>query len=318
MSVAKLPAIAIHGGAWGIPENLAGPSVDGVQRAARAGHDVLAEGGSALDAVVAAICVMEDDPAFDAGTGSVLTLDGEVEMDAVVMEGRNLRAGGVACVQNIKNPCILAREVLEKTEHVLLVGPGANKFADECGIPTVQADSLITDTARAELEHFKKYKTTINVLFNNRNVPQGHDTVGAVAVDKTGCVAFCTSTGGITAKRPGRVGDTSIVGDYLVTYHVAHVPSLILELDVDVNPPPTTARQLPIYPLPSGVPCQEAADRGLEYMTERVGSAGGVVVVSSQGDIGFSFTTDRMAWAWARGGELHYGLDAGQHVVASL
>ncbi|XP_048258966.1 isoaspartyl peptidase/L-asparaginase-like isoform X3 [Haliotis rufescens] len=315
MSVAKLPAIAVHGGAWGIPDSLAGPSVEGVQRAARAGYDVLTEGGSALDAVVAAICILEDDPVFDAGTGSVLTLDGEVEMDAVVMEGRNLKAGGIACVQNIKNPCVLARQVLEKTEHVLLVGPGANKFASECGIPTVPDESLITDTARAELEHFRKYKTTVNQLFNNREVPLGHDTVGAVAVDQTGCVAFGTSTGGITAKRPGRVGDTSIVGagGYAdnrsgAVSSTGHGEGIIRVC---------LAKRITDL-MEQGVPCQEAADRGLAYMTERVGSAGGVVVVSSQGDVGFSFTTDRMAWAWARGGELHYGLDPGQHTGVSL
>ncbi|KAJ8308615.1 hypothetical protein KUTeg_013489 [Tegillarca granosa] len=187
----QTPVIVIHGGAWAIPDDLAEASVEGVIRAAKTGYATLLDGGSAVDAVENAVKVLEDEPAFDAGTGSVLNSNGEVEMDAVIMDGKTLSAGG--------------------TDHVLLVGNGANQFAEEIGMERVQTEELVTEEGRKEYEHFLKFKTTVNVLFRNRD-NSGHDTVGTVAMDKNGNVAFGTSTGGITAKRPGRVGDSPIIG----------------------------------------------------------------------------------------------------------
>ncbi|XP_022091356.1 isoaspartyl peptidase/L-asparaginase-like isoform X1 [Acanthaster planci] len=204
------PVVLVHGGAWAIPDGLVQASCQGVQNAAREGYRVLEEGGkgTALDAVVAAVCILEDDPAFDAGTGSVLNEDGEVEMDAIVMEGQHLKTGAVACVKNIRNPVKLARLVMEKTEHILLVGDGANKFAKSVGMKEVPVATLVSDNAVKELEHFKKFNKTVDGLFSTRD----HDTVGAVAVDSEGNVACATSTGGITAKMAGRVGDSPLIG----------------------------------------------------------------------------------------------------------
>ncbi|KAK3608611.1 hypothetical protein CHS0354_042609 [Potamilus streckersoni] len=205
------PVVIVHGGAWNIPDHLLKGSIEGAKASARAAYQILKTGGSALDAVVAAIRVLEDEVCFDAGTGSVLNSNGEVEMDALIMDGETLKAGCVACVQNIKNPIDLARLVMEKTEHVLLVGKGANQFAEEVEMKTVPMSELVTDEAMWEFENFKQYGNTVTQFFGRKD-GLGHDTVGAVALDIRGNVACGTSTGGITAKRPGRVGDSPVVG----------------------------------------------------------------------------------------------------------
>eukprot|EP00105_Crassostrea_gigas_P021772 XP_011441041.1 PREDICTED: isoaspartyl peptidase/L-asparaginase [Crassostrea gigas] len=317
------PVVVIHGGAWAIPDKLSSASVEGVCSAARAGYDVLIRGGSAMDAVEAAVRVMEDCPAFDAGTGSVLNTKGEVEMDSVIMDGRELQCGSVACVQNIKNPVSLARAVLEKTDHTLLVGKGANEFAEEIGIRTVPTDSLVTEDAREEWRHFMQFKTTVNVLFRNREATPstsavcdtlGHDTVGAVALDRSGTTAAATSTGGITAKRPGRVGDSPIVGAgayadnesgaVSTTGHGESITKVCL------------ARQV-THLMESGMSAQKASEVALQKMADRVKGHGGVVTVSKDGDIGKHFTTERMAWAWIKAGKLHYGLNCGEDFIAA-
>lgn len=257
------------------------------------------------------------------GTGSVLNTKGEVEMDSVIMDGRELQCGSVACVQNIKNPVSLARAVLEKTDHTLLVGKGANEFAEEIGIHTVPTDSLVTEDAREEWRHFMQFKTTVNVLFRNREATPstsavcdtlGHDTVGAVALDRSGTTAAATSTGGITAKRPGRVGDSPIVGAgayadnesgaVSTTGHGESITKVCL------------ARQV-THLMESGMSAQKASEVALQKMADRVKGHGGVVTVSKDGDIGKHFTTERMAWAWIKAGKLHYGLNCGEDFIAA-
>jgi beta-aspartyl-peptidase (threonine type) len=162
------PLIIIHGGAWAIPDSFVEASKLGVQMAAKAGWAKLSLGGTSLDAVEAAVSILEDDPVFDAGTGAVLTLDGEVELDAMIMEGKDLRCGAIACVKNIKNPVQLARLVMEKTEHVMLVGKGANDFATENGVKLVVREELVTIEAIKQWEQYKKYKNTVSSLFSER------------------------------------------------------------------------------------------------------------------------------------------------------
>ncbi|XP_078313886.1 isoaspartyl peptidase/L-asparaginase-like isoform X2 [Crassostrea virginica] len=322
--VVREPVVVIHGGAWAIPDKLSSASVTGVCAAARAGYEVLIRGGSAVDAVEAAVRVMEDCPAFDAGTGSVLNTKGEVEMDSVIMDGRELRCGSVACVQNIKNPVSLARAVMEKTDHTLLVGRGANEFAEEVGIQRVPTDSLVTEDAREEWRQFMQFKTTVNVLFRNRDGghvtsaacdTRGHDTVGAVALDRFGNTAAATSTGGITAKRPGRVGDSPIVGAgayadnesgaVSTTGHGESITKVCL------------ARQV-THHMESGMSAQAASEAALQKMAARVKGHGGVVTVGKDGDIGMHFTTERMAWSWIKAGKLHYGLNSGENFVIDV
>ena len=189
-------AIIVHGGAGLVGEERHARLREGVRRAAEAGDAILIAGGSALDAVVAAVRVLEDDPEFNAGTGSALTRDGTVETDASIMDGATHRVGAVAAVPNLGNAIALARAVLEAGEHVILSGPSAWEFAREVGISP--ATNLVTERARARLA----------AKLNERS----GGTVGAVARDQQGRFAAATSTGGIVGKRPGRIGDSPIVG----------------------------------------------------------------------------------------------------------
>jgi beta-aspartyl-peptidase (threonine type) len=188
-----MTAIIVHGGAGTISAERHERCRAGVRAGAEAGHAVLEAGGSALDAVVAAVRVLEDDPEFNAGTGSALTRDGTVETDASVMEGHTQRAGAVAAVPDLGNAVALARAVLDAGEHVILAGPAAWRFAQEVGIAPAPAGSLVTERARRRLDERK-------------------GTVGAVARDRHGNFAAATSTGGIVGKRTGRVGDSPIPG----------------------------------------------------------------------------------------------------------
>ena len=178
-------------------------NIGGVEEAVGRGWGVLKKRGSALDAVVAAVNSLEDNPVFDAGIGSVLTEDGTVEMDAMIMDGATLGAGSVAGLRDIRHPIDLARLVMEKTPHVLMIGEGAQRLADKYHVERLTQDKLVTDEARQELAEWLKKKKLAS---------RGHDTVGAVALDHKGNIAAATSTGGVTGKLVGRVGDVPIVG----------------------------------------------------------------------------------------------------------
>lgn len=310
------PRILIHGGAWAIPDHLAEASVDGVKTAAKVGYSVLEkENGTALDAVEAAICSLEDNPAFDAGTGAVLNLAGDVELDAIIMEGSELRTGSVACVQNIKNPVKLARLVMEKTDHVLLVGQGANIFAREMGVKEVPKTDLVTPEAVMYWERYSKYKVAVDDLFNNKIELEGHDTVGAVAIDRRGNVACGTSTGGITGKRVGRVGDSPVIGSggycdntigaASTTGHGESIMKVMLARHVLQN-------------IETGLSTQAAAEKSLEYMKQRVGGAGGVIAINNKGEVGKHFTTERMPWATISEKSLEFGIEPEDHFVETI
>ncbi|TNN67224.1 Isoaspartyl peptidase/L-asparaginase [Liparis tanakae] len=187
--------IVVHGGAWAIPQDLAEACVDGVKVAACEGFSVLQRGGSALDAVEAAVRALEDNAVFNAGHGAVLNVDGEIELDASIMDGRTLACGAVSSVKNIANPVSLARAVMEKS----------------IGMATVPSDTLVSEKERKAWRKNKTYTTGVTEDFGQR----AHDTVGAVAVDSSGNVACATSTGGIRNKMVGRVGDSPIIGESL-------------------------------------------------------------------------------------------------------
>jgi beta-aspartyl-peptidase (threonine type) len=196
-------AIIVHGGAYAIPEDVKEACEIGCRVAAQAGYAVLAAGGSALDGVEAAIISLENNPCFDAGYGSVLTVDSKVEMDAVIMDGSTLNAGAVACVSSVRNPISLARKVMEKTNHVLIVGAGADKFARKMGFEEVGAEDLTTDATRAELALYMQeedpYGASVTSDFNRPNESKfqgmGHDTTGCVCIDVNGNICSGTSTG---------------------------------------------------------------------------------------------------------------------------
>jgi L-asparaginase / beta-aspartyl-peptidase len=193
----RRPAIIVHGGAGAHPQELVAQFEAGCRRASGAAWEILADGGSALDAVTRAVTILEDAPVFNAGVGACLTAQGTVELDASIMDGRPLSGGGVGAVSTVANPVLLAREVLEDGRHVLLVGKGAEEFAVGRGLGAVEQTHFVTDR---QLERWR----------GGRDSTPG--TVGAAAVDRAGHTAAATSTGGIMFKLPGRVGDSAVVG----------------------------------------------------------------------------------------------------------
>jgi len=307
------PVIVIHGGAWAIPDSLKEASVRGVLEAARRGLERLVQPASssdgesrsaAVEAVQVAVESMEDDPAFDAGFGSVLNLKGDVEMDAIVMDGASLNAGAVASIQNVAHPVRVARCVMDTTPHVLLVGEGATQFARENYFPFVETKDLVTDEARAELENFKKFNTTIKQLFS------GHDTVGAVAMDADGNIAAATSTGGITAKRPGRVGDSPQIGCGAYADNQSTGVSCTGNGEAIAK---LTLARLVSFKVSTGADLQSALDASLDDMRRRVNGFGGVIGVDHRGDAAVSFSTERMPWVMARHGQdVKWGIEPGQ------
>lgn len=222
---AQRPVLVIHGGAGTIDEKLMRPEdrtayVAGLRAALDAGFRLLDSGGSALDAVTLAVRILEDNSLFNAGCGAVLTRAGEIELDASIMTGRTLAAGSVAGAKTVKNPVLAARAVMERSPHVMLAGPGADSFATEQGLDQRTLSYFLTEKSRKSLERWRlneverRRKTNSEKgrgdLFTHPDQKWG--TVGAVALDKSGHLAAATSTGGMTGKRPGRIGDAPIIG----------------------------------------------------------------------------------------------------------
>ncbi|PUZ24614.1 beta-aspartyl-peptidase (threonine type) [Chitinophaga costaii] len=220
----KRYAMVIHGGAGTILQKNMTPEKEAAYKAAltlalQTGYNLLKSGHSSLDAVEAAVKMLEDNPLFNAGKGSVFTHDGRNEMDAAIMNGKTLQAGAVAGVTNIKNPVSAARAVMEKSEHVLLTGPGAEQFAKEAGLEIVDPAYFRTEERWKQLQealHDDSIKATqahaLNDKLGIRNRDYKFGTVGAVALDHAGNLAAATSTGGMTDKKYGRVGDSPIIG----------------------------------------------------------------------------------------------------------
>ena len=210
-------ALAIHGGAGAVPRATLSPEREqlyraGLEAALDGGYAVLERGGSSLDAVTWAVRVLEDDPSFNAGRGAALTREGAAELDAAIMDGREQRAGAVASVRHVKNPVELARRVMEKSRHVLLVGPGAEEFALEEGLALVPNLYFRTPERQSQLEHEQRGERVSDLVPPTGATESASGTVGAVACDREGNLAAATSTGGMTNKRPGRVGDSPIIG----------------------------------------------------------------------------------------------------------
>ncbi|MGC1933785.1 MAG: isoaspartyl peptidase/L-asparaginase, partial [Candidatus Acidiferrales bacterium] len=200
-------SLIVHGGAWEIPDAAAADCRVGIRRALEAGREVLANGGAAMDAVEAAIVVLEDDITFDAGIGAHLNRDGRVQLDAIVMDGATLESGAVAAVECVKNPIRLARKIMESSAHMMLVGPGAELFAAENGLPLCDPAELAIDRERMAWRQCREGNHASEFHFGHK-----HGTVGAVARDAQGRIAAGTSTGGTCCKFPGRVGDSPLIG----------------------------------------------------------------------------------------------------------
>jgi len=286
------PVILVHGGAWAIPEDVLDAHLRGVQAAAAQGWRVLERGGSSLDAVEAAVVAMEDDETFDAGRGSFLTSDGRVQLDALIMDGATLRAGGVGCVEHIRNPICAAKKILTESPHVYFVGTGAERFAQEHGIELCANDDLVIERERERLREAKKQAYL--QMPDEFGPTRSHDTVGAVAVDTQGNIAAATSTGGTLNKAPGRVGDSSLIGCgcYADNRSAAVSTTGWGEPMMKLVLAKWTADRIE-----NGMAPQEAAQQALYYLKTRLNGHGGMIVVDARGRIGLAHNTPRMAWA---------------------
>ncbi|MFZ0501984.1 MAG: isoaspartyl peptidase/L-asparaginase [Steroidobacteraceae bacterium] len=284
-------SIAIHGGAGAVPRSTLTAERelryrDGLAAALDAGYATLEKGGSSLDAVTAAVRTLEDNPLFNAGRGAALTRDGAAELDAAIMEGRQQRAGAVAAVRHVRNPIELARRVMEKSRHVLLVGAGAEEFALEEGVALVPNSYFRTEERWAQLESERGGRPVSDL------VPSSQGTVGAVALDAAGDLAAATSTGGMTNKRQGRVGDSPIIG--AGTYAKNGVCAVSATGHGEYFIRTVAAHHICAAVEFRGRSLQEAVHELLHQRLRELGGSGGVIGLDQGGRIVMDFSTEGM------------------------
>ena len=312
------PSLIVHGGAFAIPDVAIDACKKGCRDALDAGWKILSAGGSALDAIEAAILVLEDNPEYDAGLGSHLNRDGHVSLDAIVMDGRTLRSGAVAAVERIRNPIRLARTVMEASHHMLLAGAGAERFALENGFTLCRPEDLIVERERrawklcTRFGHQRQFHDPA-FLFSpayseklssapqretaaTPSGPRSGGTVGAVAVDREGRLYAATSTGGTCCKVPGRVGDSPMIGCGCYAdeqsggvsctgWGEAIMKIVMAKTAVDF--------------LRAGRTEQQAADNSVRLLAERTGGTGGLILMGREGVPAFAFNTPHMVWGTA-------------------
>ncbi|MEO7758588.1 MAG: isoaspartyl peptidase/L-asparaginase [Dokdonella sp.] len=303
-----MPVLVIHGGAGVIRKDLT-PEKEKLVRAdleaaLGAGYAVLKSGGSSLDAVTRAILVMEDSPRFNAGKGAVFTHDGRNELDASIMDGTTLRAGAIAGVHRVKNPVLLARAVMEKSPHVFLTGDGAEAFAQTVGIEFVDPVYFRTDARWQQLQEALKADSDKQASSLGRAIHYG--TVGAVALDNAGHLAAATSTGGMTNKRWGRVGDSPVIG--AGTYANAHCAVSATgwgEFYIRT----VAAHDICARVEYGKQPVAKAAEHVVMDAVPNLGGDGGVIALDSKGNFATPFNTDGMYRGWVdRDGKVHVAL----------
>ena len=287
------PKLIVHGGAWNIPKEYWDAHKNGVGKAVAFTYPKLLEGMNALDAVEMAVNILEEDPTFDSGRGAFLNEIGEVELDAIIMDGKTLDFGAVAALQNILHPVSVARKVMEKTEHSILVGSGALDFAKEIGFQELDPKELLTER---ELDFFKKIEKDKQFRTHHPfTVEQPSDTVGAVAMDENGNLAVATSTGGTARKLRGRVGDSPIIGSGAYADNLTGAVSTtgwgesIMKVVLAKTVCDHFVSKNPI----------EAAQCGIDILNNRVGGLGGVIGIHKSGAYAFAHNTPRMAMAYA-------------------
>lgn len=290
----------IHGGAGELDHiknsEDAQPYLDNIRLILEHGRKILQQDGSALDAVETCTAMLEDDPKFNAGKGSILNEHGKVETDAAIMDGHNLGAGAVAALTGVANPVKLARLVLSESEHVMLTGEGARQFAKRVGMELIADEYFITDYRRKQFEEARN-AGYVTLDQNSSIQPDSkHGTVGAVARDNAGNLAAATSTGGMLNKKQGRIGDSPIIGagifadnrtcavsatghgeDFMRTVLAKHISSLIELMHLDAA---------------------SAARQGINYLFNRVNGQGGVIVIDSSGQCASCFSARTMIHGW--------------------
>ncbi len=286
-------ALVIHGGAWSIPDAEVEPHRRGVAAALDAGWAVLDQGGSAMQAAIAAVEEMEDDPAFDAGIGAFLNAQGQVQLDAALMDGSDLSVGAVAAISRVRRPLRLCRELLG-AEHVLLVGPGAEAHAESLGLQMCAPERFVTGRERRRHEQWLQERPTSARGAFERGAGPG-DTVGAVALDHHGDMATACSTGGIPGKPPGRVGDSPIPGaGFLVENAVGGCCCTGWGEGVMRVGMARTALDM----LAAGQTPKRAAGGAVNALATRVDGLAGCILLGHDGKAGIAFNTDRMAYGW--------------------
>jgi L-asparaginase / beta-aspartyl-peptidase len=292
------PSLIVHGGAWDIPDDAIEACKAGCRNALAAGWSILAKGGSALDAIEASIIVLEDDPVFDAGYGSHLNLDGQVECDAIVMDAATLRAGSAAGLQRIKNPIRLARRIWEECPHMMLVAQGAERFAQKSGLPLCDPAELISP---AEHAAWLRCREDEHAAEHHRGHEQG--TVGAVAMDRDGRLFAATSTGGTCCKLPGRVGDSPLIGcgcyadaeaggASCTGYGEAIMKITMAKTAVDL------LRSNPRLDASDSASATRAAQDAVSLLVGRGKGTGGLIILDRNGTPAFAFNTPRMAYGY--------------------
>jgi beta-aspartyl-peptidase (threonine type) len=285
-------AFAVHGGAGMIaPENLAPEKQQAAKEklteALMTGYDILKNGGSSLDAVEKALNLLEDSPLFNAGKGAVFTADGRNELDASIMDGSNLMAGAVAGVSRIKNPISLARMVMERTPHVLLARDGAEAFAVEQGVELVDPSYFFTDQKMRELERIQKEQSAIDF-----NLDHKFGTVGAVALDKNGNLAAGTTTGGMSNKKFGRIGDSPIIGAGTYANNKACAVSATGHGEYFIRG--VIAYDIAALMQYGNMPMGKAASLIIMQKLESMGGKGGVIAMDYNGAVTMPFNTKNM------------------------
>jgi beta-aspartyl-peptidase (threonine type) len=319
-------AIVVHGGAGVIERATMKPETEAAYRASmkqatEAGAKVLDNGGSALDAIEAAIHILEDDPLFNAGRGAVFTAEGKNELDAAIMDGSNLKAGAVAGVTRTRHPISLARAVMDKSPHVMLMGAGADTFAAGVGLEQVDPSFFFTERRWQSLvEQLKKEGRPIPprpagapppppMPVAEIDAPDAHKygTVGVVALDKQGNIAAGTSTGGTQAKQWGRVGDSPIIGagTYASNQSCAVSATGTGEYFIRLG----VAREVCNLVYFKGMPLQQAADQVIHKELEAIHGDGGIIAITPDGQLAWSFNTPGMYRAkLSEGGKLEIGI----------
>ncbi len=280
-----IPALIAHGGAGADPDDR-GTYRESLRVALAAGWARVLAGGSALDAVEACVTAMENDPRFNAGYGSALTEAGTVECDASIMEGERLQAGAVGAVSGVPNPVTLARRVLEDGRHVLLVAEGAVAFARERGVPLCEPAALVTERQRVRLRER---------LAERQPLPAGGGTVGAVAIDRRGVIAAATSTGGMIAKRPGRVGDSGLIGAGTYADNRLGGVSTTGDGEAFIR---TVLAKTAVDILKDLDDPELATQVAMDVVREDGGGEGGLILLDWRGRLGFAYSTPFMPVGW--------------------
>lgn len=299
---AREPVLLVHGGAGSIPEEGVDRYVAGIHAALEAGWPMLQQGGSALDAVEAAIASMEDSGAFDAGRGSILNQDGRVQLDAMIMDGATLDAGAVGATETIRNPIHVARAILAHAPQVFFVSEGAERFAANHGFAPIDNAELIAPRERRRFEVAQAMATGGGTVDRDAAVDGviGHDTVGAVALDSAGNLAAGTSTGGIMFKPVGRVGDSSIIGSGGYADNESAAVSCTGEGEAIIR---LVLGKWAVDRVADGLTPQEAAEAAIERLGERLHAQGGLILLDRQGRTGVAFNAARMAWGIRSAGD---------------